>query len=108
MPQAILVMTTCAAVDAARLADGMVGAGLAACVNQIPGVTSTYHWQGELHHDAETLLLIKTQRARWPELERWITAEHRYEVPELIVLDITTGLPAYLQWLAEQADGSTR
>ena len=101
VPQdALLVLTTCdSAARAAELAGHLVGRGLAACVNVLGPVQSTYRWQGKLEHSTETLLLIKTTAARYTELEAAIRAESDYELPEIVAVPITRGLDAYVDWV---------
>ena len=89
---------------AERLAAILVSERLAACVNVLPGVRSTYLWQGKLEQEDEVLLVIKTTRARYPALQARLPAVHPYELPELVAVEAVEGLPAYLQWVAE---GST-
>ncbi|HKU79266.1 MAG TPA: divalent-cation tolerance protein CutA [Rhodanobacteraceae bacterium] len=99
----LLCLSTCPdAETAAIIARTLVGERLAACVNRLPGVQSTYRWHGEIHDDAEVLLLIKTTRERFDALRDRLTKLHPYEVPELIAFEITDGLPAYLEWLASE------
>lgn len=86
---------------AERIADALVGERLAACVNIVPGLRSIYRWQGEVRHDAETLLLIKTTRTRYPALQARLLALHPYELPELVAVELADGLPAYLRWVAD-------
>jgi periplasmic divalent cation tolerance protein len=72
---------------------------LAACVQVLPGGTAVYRWQGELYVDPQVQVVIKTAAARWADLQvRW-QALHTDEVPELLVLPVAAGLPAYLQWI---------
>lgn len=71
-------------------------------MNRIPGVASTYRWQGEVHDDAEVLLIIKTTRERFDALRMRLVDLHPYEVPELVAFEIADGLPAYLDWLARE------
>lgn len=87
--------------QADRLARALVEEGLAACVNRLPGVVSTYRWQGQIQVDAELLLLIKTTRARFEALRRRIVELHPYELPEVIAVDVALGHAPYLDWLAE-------
>lgn len=97
-----LVMTTVAtADDGALLARAIVEARLGACV-QTQAVRSFYIWQGSACDEAECLLLIKTRLVLYSDLERFIRARHRYEVPEIVQIPITAGLPAYLGWVALQ------
>lgn len=87
---------------AETLARALVTEGLAACVNRVPGVRSTYRWQGSVQEDDEVLLVIKSTGAAYPALERRIRELHPYEVPEVIALPIVRGSEPYLAWLAGQ------
>lgn len=99
---ALIVYCTVPAADVAgRLATALVDEGLAACVNRLPGVESTYRWEGRTQVDTEWLLLIKTSRARFDELRRRIVELHPYELPEVIAVDVALGHAPYLAWIAE-------
>jgi periplasmic divalent cation tolerance protein len=103
---ALLCITTCPDLDTAqRIADALVEERLAACVNLLPGMQSTYRWQGKVEHAAEVLLLAKTTRVRMPALQERIVALHPYELPEVLAVE-AGGLPAYLQWIARETDPS--
>ena len=103
MEQALLVMTNLADVASAQiLARALVGQRLAACVNMLPGTRSIYRWNGAVEEDAEVTLLIKTTTARYAELEQAIRALHPYELPEVIAVPVSAGLPAYLAWIAQE------
>jgi len=84
-----------------RIARAVVEEGLAACVNRLPGVVSTYRWEGQTRVDAELLLLIKTTRARFEALRARIVALHPYELPEVIAVDVALGHEPYLAWLTQ-------
>ncbi|GAB6164242.1 divalent-cation tolerance protein CutA [Thermostilla marina] len=97
-----LVMTTIDdASKAQALADGLVDAGLAACIQITGPIRSIYPWKGKVAHATEWLLLIKTQKALYPALEAFVREHHAYEVPEVILLDIAAGLPDYLSWISQ-------
>lgn len=85
-----------------KLADALVTDGLAACVNILSPCRSVYRWKGDVQHDEEFPLLIKTTRERYAALEQAIRAGHPYELPEIIAVPVERGLPAYLDWVAEQ------
>lgn len=85
---------------AASLATGIVTAGLAACVNIVPGLTSVYQWQGKIEQASEYLLVIKTTSDRFEQFKAWLSNHHPYDCPELVAMEITDGLPGYLEWLA--------
>lgn len=99
----VVLVTVPSGGKAESLAEGVVEARLAACVNLIPGVVSVYRWKGRVHRDAELLLVIKTTSAKLKALERWIKARHPYETPEFLVLSAAGGSKEYLSWLTEQS-----
>lgn len=103
MDSILLVYCTAPDLDTARaLARTLVEERLAACVNLVPGLTSFYRWQGTVQEDAETLLLIKTAAARHRALQERLRALHPYELPEIIAVPVSAGLPAYLEWVATE------
>lgn len=83
------------------MADKLVVAGLAACVNIVPGVTSVYMWGGELQRDQEHTLLIKVAEAGVQALCDGIRQLHSYSTPEIVVLPVLVDEsdPAYLAWV---------
>lgn len=96
-----LVLITAPDVKTARsLARLALEARLIACANLIPKIESHYWWQGKIESGREVLLLLKTKRARLTALEKLMLEHHPYETPEFVVLPLTEGSPAYLQWLA--------
>jgi periplasmic divalent cation tolerance protein len=100
--EAIVVFLTAAnGEEAARLADLLIGAHLAACVQILPEMESVYRWQGQIERQTEILLLAKTTRSRFDDLEREVRALHSYETPEIIALPIVAGSAPYLEWLSE-------
>ena len=88
--------------SAERLATSLIEQGLAACVNVLAPCVSIYRWQGKIQRDEEHPLLIKTTQDRYPQVEASIRASHPYELPEIIAVSITDGLPAYLQWVESE------
>lgn len=99
----LLVYCTAPDPDTAReLARTLVDERLAACVNIVPGLSSLYRWQGRVYEDAEALLLMKTTAARYPALQERLRALHPYELPEIVAVPLSAGLPAYLDWVGAQ------
>ena len=100
---ALLVITQLpdrAAADA--LARRLVETRLAACVNVGAPVESLYHWRGQIETATEVPVLIKTRGERYPALEAEIRSVHPYELPEIIAVPITHGLPGYLEWITTE------
>lgn len=96
----LLVHCTCPDHDTAtEIAAELVERRLAACVNIVPQVTSVYRWEGRVETESEALLLIKTTGARYPQLETALRYLHPFELPEIVAVDLCSGLPEYLQWL---------
>ena len=102
----VLLLCNAPTACAADLARAVVGERLAACVNLLPEVQSVYHWQGQLESAREIPLLCKTTRAALPALIDTLTALHPYEVPEMLAWPISDGLPAYLNWVADEVISS--
>jgi periplasmic divalent cation tolerance protein len=104
--EALVVLTNLPSREAAeKLADALVAARVAACVNILAPCRSVYRWQGAVQHDEEHPMLIKTTRECYPALEAAIRAGHPYELPEIVALPVGAGLPAYLAWVAAETEG---
>ena len=98
----VVLMTAANQEEASRIAEMLVGARLAACVQILPEIKSVYRWKGELQHEKEVLLLTKTTLAVFNELERQVRAMHSYETPEIVALPISAASAAYLKWLLSE------
>ena len=97
----VIVMSTAPdAGTAERLARSLVEESLAACVNRLPGIRSTYLWNSAVHDDEEVLMIAKTTAARLPALCARLVELHPYEVPEVVALRVADGHDAYLRWVA--------
>ena len=102
MSDAVIVLTTWPAEGAAaEVAQTLVTERLAACVNVLGEMQSTYRWQGSLEVDRERQLVIKTTRTRLAALEGRLAALHPYQLPEFLVLSVEAGSASYLAWLRE-------
>ena len=99
--EAVVAFVTAPTVDAAAgIARALVEERLVACGNVIPGLRSIYHWEGKVLDEPEVLLVLKTERRLVAALKERLPALHPYQVPELLVLGVEDGLPAYLGWIA--------
>ena len=99
--ETLLVLTNCPDEEVANaIALAVVEARLAACVNILPRAQSVYCWQGSVESATEIPLFIKSIAANYAALENLIRQHHPYDVPEIVALPVTHGLPAYLNWVA--------
>lgn len=98
----LVFVTVPSRAGAEAIARALVEERLAACVNIIPGLTSVYRWQGQVHSDSETLLLAKTEAGVFPRLQERVQALHEAELPEIVAVGIEQGLPGYLDWVRQQ------
>lgn len=105
MNYSIVLTTTATEQEAVSLARGIVGSSLAACV-QIQPIRSVYRWQGGIHDESEWRLVLKTTQDRYAELERYIREHHSYQIPQIVQLPITAGLPEYLAWIDDSIRSS--
>ena len=103
MPEEILVAlsTFPDAETARRIAEKLVAKNLVACANITAQVESVYRWQGTIETGNEALVLFKVTADRYAAFEKGLKALHPYEVPEIIALPVTRGLPEYLRWVSE-------
>jgi periplasmic divalent cation tolerance protein len=97
----IVLITAPEAGVAAKLARLLVEERLAACVNLVPGIKSTYWWQGKIEEASEALLIAKTDKLKVKHLIKAVKANHPYAVPEVISLRIKEGNRDYLRWIAD-------
>jgi periplasmic divalent cation tolerance protein len=102
-PTALVVLTTLASEqDARALVTALVEERVVACGTVLPGARSIYRWQGTVTEEAEVVVLLKTDGAKWDALSAAVRARHPYEVPELLALPVMHGLEPYLAWLASE------
>jgi periplasmic divalent cation tolerance protein len=102
-PCVVVITTTGTEGEAKAITDVLLDERLAACVQRIP-ISSSYLWRGERHDETELMLLIKTRAVLYRRVEACVKANHSYEVPEIIRMPITDGLPEYLQWIVRQTE----
>ncbi len=109
MSEAIAVFITAGSEEeAARIAGALVGESLAGCVNIIRGIRSIYSWQGRIEDETESLLVVKTRRDLFEDICRRVRQLHSYQVPEVIALPVTAGLPEYISWLEDVTRGGQK
>lgn len=98
--EACVIFTTCGSEETAlTIAAALVDQGFAACVNILPGIKSYYYYKGGTCLDEEVLLMIKTTKDEFDHVSEVITDLHTYEVPEILMLPVEAGSPAFLDWI---------
>lgn len=98
----LVVLSTVPSPEEGRaIARALVEERLAACVNMVTGVRSFFFWEGRLQEEDEVLLLVKTRRERYRELETRLRSLHSYSIPEILALAVEAGSPAYVAWVRE-------
>jgi periplasmic divalent cation tolerance protein len=104
---AIVVVTTVGEEERAlAIAHELVARRLAACVNVMPGLRTTYRWQGKICRDGEFLLLIKTLREEYPAVAAAIRELHGYELPEILAFEAAEAEERFLDWIRDSVDKS--
>jgi len=98
----LLALSTFPDQETAReISNELVTKKLAACANILPGVESIYRWKEEIESGNETLVLFKLSEDRQSAFQEQLRSLHPYEVPEIIFVPISSGLPEYLRWVTE-------
>ncbi|MFH0931321.1 MAG: divalent-cation tolerance protein CutA [Candidatus Zixiibacteriota bacterium] len=95
----VILVTASSEEEAKKIAQSLVEKRLAACVNIIKDVQSVFRWKGKISDEKELLLIIKTRKKLYKNVEEVIKTLHAYEVPEIIALPIISGSKDYLYWI---------
>lgn len=101
----VVFMTAANGEEAARIAEMLLGQRLAACVQILPEIESVYRWQGKIVRQKEVLVIAKTTKSKFNELEREVRAIHSYETPEIVAVPLSAGSSPYLEWLDSTVNG---
>lgn len=103
----VVVLVTAPDLDSAtRVARGLLESRLVACANLVPGIRSLFWWEGSVEESDEVLMVLKSRRSAVERISGKVRALHPYEVPEVVALDVTSGLGAYLAWVKGETKDS--
>lgn len=94
-----VITTTAHKKDSEEIAETLVQRKLAACVQVIGPISSTYRWKDKVEKAEEWLCLIKTQKRFFNKLKEAIKKIHPYETPEIVAMPVVAGSEDYLEWL---------
>jgi len=98
----LLALSTFPDQETARsISNELITEKFAACANILPAVQSIYRWKEEIESGNETLVLFKLSEDRQSEFQERLQSLHPYEVPEIIFVPVSGGLPEYLRWVTE-------
>jgi periplasmic divalent cation tolerance protein len=103
MPEKILLAlsTFPDAETARRISNELVAQKFVACANIMPSVESIYTWKGKIEKADETLVFFKLSEVRQAAFQEKLRSLHPYDVPEIVFVPISSGLPDYLRWVAD-------
>ncbi len=95
----VILVTAKDSEEAEKISKKLVEERLIACANIVSPVTSFFHWVGNVERAEECLLVMKSRRDLFAEVERQVRGLHSYEVPEVLAFPIVEGSKAYLDWM---------
>jgi periplasmic divalent cation tolerance protein len=98
----VIFVTTSSPDESEKIGRALVEEKLVACANIVPSIRSIYHWQGKICDDKETLIILKTKKELFEQIEQRVKELHSYEVPEIISMPIIEGSNEYLSWLENE------
>lgn len=101
MDYIIVFITTSSLEEARKIANYLVENKIAACINIVEKVNSTFFWKGNIENYDESLLIVKTKRSLFNKLKEEVKKLHSYTVPEIIAIPIVEGSEDYLNWIDE-------
>lgn len=97
----VILVTAPSRLESRKIARHLVNTKLAACVNIASSIESVYRWEGKIADEKEFLLIVKSTRELFPEVQAEISKIHSYDTPEIICLPIIEGSRDYLQWVSD-------
>lgn len=102
MTEYCFVFVTCESLpQAKKMAHAIVDNKLAGCVSLLNNVNSIYRWKGKIEESKEVLLLIKTHKSLFKQLENLVKEIHSYSTPEIVSVQFNEGSIDYLNWLKD-------
>ncbi len=94
------VYVTAPPTAAEDIAETLIEERLAACVNRFE-CRSTYRWEGDIVHDEEVALIIKTTAERYGVLKTRIESIHPHDVPCIERFDESDRLKPFAEWIED-------
>ena len=101
----VVFMTASDKKEASKIVRRLLNERLIACANIVGPVSSLFWWEGKIDEASEFLVIMKSRRDLFKKLSEKVKETHSYEVPEILELPITEGLPSYLEWMSASLHG---
>jgi periplasmic divalent cation tolerance protein len=98
---AVLYVTAPSEKEARKMAEELIKKKLVACANIFP-ISSLYRWKEELKEEKEVAMILKTSTERVEEVIRELKRIHPYELPCILCLSVSGGLPEFFRWVEEE------
>ncbi len=98
----VIFVTTSSISEAKKIGRALVENKLVACSNIVSPIQSIYRWQGKVCEDKEALIILKTKKKLFKQVEKRVKELHSYEVPEIIAIPVTEGSDNYLSWVKNE------
>lgn len=104
MSKHIFIYIACGDIKEARkIAGYCVSERLVSCGNILPQMESVYWWDGDINHENEVVLILKTQSNNFKAVEKAVKSLHSYECPCIVALPVTDGYKPYLDWMVSES-----
>lgn len=104
-PYVVVFMTASHKEEALKIVRRLLSERLIACANIVGPVSSLFWWKGKIGEASEFLVIMKSRKDLFKRLSKRVKETHSYEVPEVIALPVTEGLPSYLEWMSASLHG---
>jgi periplasmic divalent cation tolerance protein len=101
----VVFMTVSDKKEALKIVRRLLDERLIACANIVGPVSSLFWWEGKIDEASEFLVIMKSRKDLFKRLSERVKETHSYEVPEVLELPITEGLPSYLEWVSASLQG---
>jgi periplasmic divalent cation tolerance protein len=95
----IIYLTCSSKEEANNIAKGLLEHSLIACANVLGDIESHFKWQAEIQNEKEVAMILKTNKASFSTVEKYINENHSYDCPCVIAIDIANLSSAFEKYL---------
>jgi periplasmic divalent cation tolerance protein len=101
-PATLIYITTANKEEAISISRALLAERLVACVNIMDHVLSMYWWMGEIEHNAEAVIIVKTRTSLQNLVISKVKSLHSYDVPAIVCIPMTDGNPDFVDWITAE------